>query len=83
MSTRRILFRVVFMSFLFFGIGFRRPEEVAETREAFANDESDAGFGNFAFEDAFVSGVPEESDVHVVAFVEHVFDRDVVDEVLP
>ena len=24
----------------------------------------------------------EESDVHVVAFVEHVFDRDVVDEVL-
>ena len=56
-------------------------EEVAQGVDLASEHESDAGLCYLAFEYAFVAGVSEQSHIHGAAFVEHVLERDVVNEI--
>lgn len=59
-----------------------KDEEFTEVKHLFAQDDTGAGFRDFAFQQTLVVLVVEKLDVTGSATVEAVFDRYVVDELL-
>ena len=57
------------------------PEQVGKLEQLLADHEAEPRLSDLSFQNAFVPGVPEQLEEHVVALGEPIFQRNVVDQV--